>query len=124
MNPYKYLSLAKEYAKLECLHHRNYKHVSIVVVRSSVVAIGVNRSKTHPLAQKYSYRFDEMHSELDAYIKIRHFNYKNATLINYRFSGLKYNLGCSKPCTKCRKWVYSVFNNVMYYTLEKEWINT
>jgi hypothetical protein len=64
---------------------RPKKHVSIIVRKNEVVAVGTNNFRTHPKAKELGYRFDEVHSELDALLR-----YKgpkdNLKLINYRFN--------------------------------------
>ena len=48
---------------------RQKKHVSFIVRKGVVESVGGNQYKTQPLAKKYGYRYDEVHSELDALLK-------------------------------------------------------
>ena len=41
---------------------RPKKHVSIIVRKNEIVSMGTNNFRTHPLAKKYGYYFDEVHS--------------------------------------------------------------
>ena len=65
---------AEEYLKIAypmCLEiPRQKKHVSLVVCKKRIIAVGMNYFKTHPMAGKIGYRYGEMHSELDAFRKL------------------------------------------------------
>ena len=93
---------------------RQKKHVSIIVRKNEIVSIGTNNFKTHPKAKKYGYRFDEVHSELDALLR-----YKgpkdNLKLINYRFNRFGM-MRMSKPCCNCLQWCLALFDEVWYST--------
>ena len=45
---------------------RKKKHVSLILVRNNIISVGTNQLKSHPKAKKIGYRYDEVHSELDA----------------------------------------------------------
>ena len=93
---------------------RPKKHVSIIVRKNEVVAVGTNNFRTHPKAKIYGYRFDEVHSELDALLR-----YKgpkdNLKLINFRFNRFG-DMRLSKPCCKCLPWCLALFDNIWYST--------
>ena len=93
---------------------RPKKHVSIIVRKNEIVSVGTNNFRTHPMAKKYGYRFDEVHSELDALLR-----YKgpkdNLKLINYRFNRFG-EMRMSKPCTTCLPWCLALFDNIWYST--------
>ena len=93
---------------------QTFRHVSIVISGKSIVAIGTNSGKTHTLAREMGYMTDEVHSELDAFSKIR---YKNGrfTLVNFRFNKSG-NLRCSKPCKYCLPWTSIFFDETWYST--------
>ena len=95
---------------------RPKKHVSIIVRKNEVVAVGTNNFRTHPLAKKYGYRFDEVHSELDALLR-----YKgpkdNLKLFNFRFNRFG-DMRMSKPCCNCLPWCEALFDDVWYSTNE------
>ena len=113
MNLNKYTTTALLYA-LES--GKKKKHVSLILRKGSVVSIGSNKSKTHPLAKKYGYRYNEVHSELDALIK-----YKgpkdNLVLVNFRFNRFA-KMRMSKPCSLCLPWCTAVFSKIFYSTPE------
>jgi len=103
--------------------NRDFRHISIVLEKNRVVAIGDNQIKSHPLAAKLAYRFENLHSELSAYIKIRHEYRTNPalmrphpnklTLVNFRFNN-RGELRLSKPCAKCSAWCPLVFDEIYY----------
>jgi len=102
--------LAKE---LIAQNPRPKKHASIIIYKNTIVSAGVNRAKTHPLAQKYGYMFGEMHSELDAVRRIK--PQSGLILINYRMNRfLEYRN--SKPCCKCMPWCLALFKDIYYTT--------
>jgi len=94
---------------------RQSKHVSIILdKRGNMLSYGQNATRTHPKSIRYGYRFAEVHSELDAFIKLpKQYRSFNLILVNYRFNrfGL---LRKSRPCVKCMPWCESVFKNIIY----------
>ena len=93
---------------------RPKKHVSVLVRKNEVVSVGTNNFRTHPLAKKLGYRFEEVHSELDALLR-----YKgpkdNLKLLNFRFNRFK-DMRMSKPCCKCLPWCVALFEEIWYST--------
>ena len=93
---------------------RPKKHVSIIIRKNEVVSIGTNNFRTHPMAKKLGYRFEEVHSELDALLR-----YKgpkdNLKLLNFRFNRFK-DMRMSKPCCKCLPWCVALFDEIWYTT--------
>ena len=93
---------------------RPKKHTSLIIRKGNIVSIGTNQNKTHPLAKKYGYRYNEVHSELDALLR-----YKgpkdNLKLINYRFNRFG-DMRMSKPCCVCLPWCGVIFNDIWYST--------
>jgi len=102
-----------EYARPICLNiPRTKKHVSLIVRRGKVLAVGTNAFKGHPLATKIGYRFGEQHSELNALIKCS--QRRKITLINVRFN--KNNqMRMARPCPLCLPWCVNLFDEI-YYT--------
>lgn len=76
--------------------------------------MGTNHHRTHPMAKKYGYRFDEVHSELDALLR-----YKGPkdglTLVNYRVNR-QGELRMAKPCNLCMPWCTAIFDQIYYST--------
>lgn len=95
---------------------RQKKHVSLIFYKKQLISIGTNSFKTHPKAKEIGYRYDEMHSELDAYTKIsKKYKGKRLNLVNVRYN--KYGqLRMSKPCGLCIPWCCEIFNNIFYTT--------
>ena len=66
--------------------------------------------------KELGYRFDEVHSELDALLR-----YKgpkdNLKLFNYRFNRFG-DMRMSKPCCKCLPWCLALFDKIWYSTDE------
>jgi hypothetical protein len=115
INPTRLISLAKEVAKLEINDsNRNRSfHVSIIIINKSIAAIGVNGRKSHPLVIPYGRYRTLLHSEQDAFIKVRHISDKGKVLINFRFNrNLKLML--ARPCADCQTWVFDEFSNIYY----------
>ena len=96
---------------------RPKKHVSVIVRKNEVVSVGTNNFRTHPKAKKHGYRFDEVHSELDALL--RHKGPKdNLTLFNFRYNRFG-DMRMSKPCCLCLPWCEVLFDDI-YYTTNDE----
>jgi len=99
---------------------RPKKHVSIIIRKNEVVSIGTNNIRTHPMAKKLGYRFEEVHSELDALLR-----YKgpkdNLKLLNFRFNRFK-DMRMAKPCCKCLPWCVALFDEI-WYTNNQELTN-
>ena len=94
---------------------RPKKHVSIIVRKNEIVSVGTNNFRTHPLAKKYGYFFDEVHSELDALLRYNRGSKDNLKLINFRFNRFG-DMRMSKPCCKCLPWCVAMFDNIWYST--------
>ena len=93
---------------------RPKKHVSVIVRKNEIVSVGTNKFRTHPLAKKYGYRFDEVHSELDALLRYRGPK-DSMKLINFRFNRFG-DMRMSKPCCSCLNWCLALFDDVWYST--------
>ena len=95
---------------------RQKKHVSLVFYKKQLISFGTNSFKTHPKAKEIGYRFEEMHSELEAYTKIpRIYKGKKLTLVNVRYNK-NGQLRMSKPCDLCAPWCKEIFNEIYYTT--------
>lgn len=93
---------------------RPKKHVSIVLRKGKVVSVGSNVMKTHPLAKEHGYMFEEMHSELDAFLKCGEPK-RGLTLFNIRFNRLG-QMRMARPCHRCMPWCVGVFDAIWYTT--------
>ena len=95
---------------------RQKKHVSLIICKKRIIAIGMNYFKTHPMAKEFGYQFEEMHSELDAFRKLDRLDKaKKLHLINVRFNKFG-QMRMSKPCEKCLPWCVEMFNTIHYTT--------
>lgn len=97
-------------------HH--WKHVSFIVRRNSIVALGVNQPfKTHPLAHKFEYRYNAIHSELAA---ILNFEKPIRELCKYDFVNVRIDKfgkpKLSAPCKRCKNLLASFGVHRVYYT--------
>lgn len=92
---------------------RNHNHCSIILRNDRIVGLGTNRRKTHPLAMKYGYRSCELHSELDALLKVPKNSREDLILLNFRF-GPKGDMKLSKPCNLCLPWCMATFKEIHY----------
>ena len=89
---------------------RYFKHVSIITYKGRAVAIGTNKIKTHPKAVMY--RFENPHSELDAYHRVPYnLRSKKLVLHNFRFNK-QGELRPSAPCKVCMPWCQEVFYRI------------
>lgn len=97
---------------------RSNKHFSFLILKNRIISVGYNLSfTTHPIAHKYGYRFDTIHSELKC---IRNFplspSYlEKCTLINIRIMN-DGSLGISKPCSKCHQLLRDFNISSVYFT--------
>jgi len=113
MNKNKFNKL-KEIALPHALNStRTKKHVSLIIVRNTIIAIGTNQLKSHPKAKIIGYRYDEVHSELDALLRCK--ERKNLELINFRFNRFG-DLRVSCPCSLCSPWCKMMFDKIYYTT--------
>lgn len=93
---------------------KQFRHVSIIVSGKSIVGVGINGYKTHTITQEMGYRNNLIHSEIDAYSKVRH-RAGSYTLLNFRFN--KHGeLRNSKPCRYCHPWCMEIFDEIWYST--------
>jgi hypothetical protein len=97
---------------------RSKKHISLILnKKGNVLSAGCNEMRTHPEAAKMGYRYNEVHSELDALIRLDKImrNSKDLILLNYRFNRFG-DFRMSRPCTKCMPWCIAIFKEIIYTT--------
>ena len=116
MSESKFLKLVDSAIPIALEIPRPKKHVSMIVRKNEIVSVGTNHFRTHPQAKKYGYRFDEVHSELDALLR-----YKgpkdDLRLINFRFNRFG-EMRISRPCCKCLPWCVALFDDIWYTSNE------
>jgi hypothetical protein len=94
---------------------RQKKHISLIIYKRKIIAVGQNVFKTHPDTVRLGYRCADMHSELDAYRKVpKSLRGEKLVLLNFRFNRFG-NFRNSKPCPVCDKWCGEIFHQI-YYT--------
>ena len=100
----------------------NFRLGAVLVHRNTIVSIGMNSYKTHPLmAARTSWPF--LHAEQNAIIRAGMDNCEGLDLYIARV--LKNNdLAMSKPCKVCIKLIEDVgIRNIYYSTNAKEFVN-
>jgi len=100
---------------------RDRAHISLIVRKNRLLAVGTNNWKTHPKTAEYGYMYPYLHSELDAFRKIKT-PHDKMVLYNFRFSKTG-RLGMSKPCKFCMPWCSHVFDRIIYSNEEGKIIN-
>jgi hypothetical protein len=98
-----------------CLNiKRQKKHISFILRKGRIIAVGQNLFKTHPKAKEKGYMFEEMHSELDAFLKLDAPE-RDLVLFNVRFNSLG-KMRMARPCERCMPWCYGAFSEIWYTT--------
>jgi deoxycytidylate deaminase len=98
------------------VHSGKSKHFSFIVRKNSIVSVGWNKIlKTHPIANKYNYPYNKIHSELDSIINFDGDLSKNKyEMLNIRI-GMDGRMKMSRPCKNCRALLNDYgLNNVTY----------
>lgn len=97
--------------------HWRCRHVSFVVIRNRIIALGVNSyNKTSPLAKKFGARDAYIHSELGAIVNAgRGIDLSKTTVYNVRID-LSGQLRMSKPCESCQKLLCAFNVRRCFYT--------
>jgi deoxycytidylate deaminase len=113
MNQRKFDKLAEMALPYALGSSRKKKHVSLILVRNNIISVGTNQLKSHPRAKKIGYRYDEVHSELDALLRCK--ERKNLELVNFRFNRFG-DLRVSCPCSLCCPWCKLIFDKIYYTT--------
>lgn len=96
--------LTKRYSPADFAPHNRYHHLTLILDKGRVLAVGRNDEKsTHPLAKKYGYWGCVVHSELAAIVKLRGTRVpRRASIFNIRVD--KHGtVRHSKPCAKCQR---------------------
>ena len=91
---------------------RDKAHVSLIVRKNQLLAVGTNNWKTHPKTMQMGYMYPYMHSELDAFRKIK-IPTDRLVLYNFRFSKTG-KLGMARPCKFCMPWCHQIFDKIVF----------
>lgn len=92
------------------------KHFSFLVRKNTIISVGWNNSyKTHPIAKKFGYRFNSIHSELACLINANTIDFSQYKLVNFRLDN-ELILKNSKPCEICEKLLFHYGISEVFYT--------
>lgn len=101
--------------KLHVHTPHNTFHYSFIIKKRSIVSVGYNnRSKTHPLAEKFGYEYPNLHSELACLINAN-MDAGDCYMINIRF-GKGGDIRNSRPCKNCQKVLRHYDMPIVYST--------
>lgn len=106
----RFFNIAKS-ASFESVHHAA-KIGAVVVKRGSVIGVGFNKLKTHPLSTNPWFT---IHAEFDSILGCSKEDLANSDLYIYR-EDLNGNLACCKPCIYCQKLIASTGIKNVFYT--------
>lgn len=112
----KYINLARDISQEI---DRPNRHISFIFKGPNLLSMGTNKRKSHPLARKYEYILDDIHSELSSWIRVRHRKYPKSalTLVNFHFSKLGL-IKTARPCIRCLPWCIGTFDKIYFSTPE------
>lgn len=115
----RYLKYAE--ATSELSSYPRIKIGAVIVRKNSVLAVGVNEEKSHPIQKRYNIYRDidveiehNIHAEMAALIKCRE-SLKGADIYIYRKDS-NGNTAICKPCAACRKALLDSGIRRVYYT--------
>lgn len=110
-----YQHIAKAINETRDINPSNLRCVCVLLNKHRLVAMGVNKHKTHPIIKTLGYniyrRRYPLHAEVDAWLKTRKKKEKFDTMMVYR--GADANLP-SCPCDVCSKWIKKLKVKVVY----------
>ena len=118
MNPKLRDKLVKMAELLKDLPKGKNRHLSFLVKKKIILAIGANNYyKTHPLAKHYNYRYNVIHSEFAALCGFK--NVKDLPdkcfMVNIRINKFE-ELKMAKPCKKCQRLLRNFGIQTVYYS--------
>ena len=99
------------------------KHFSFIIKKNRVLCMGTNNSiKTHPMALRFGYRFDAIHSEIDCIKRFPHpiEKLKHFMMVNVRIHIKTKKPLLSAPCAICQKVLSNFEISEMWYTTNSE----
>lgn len=100
-----------------CKFDKKAYHFTFICSGPRVLAIGQNfLRKTSPLS--IHHKFQAIHSEVDAYLKVRHYdlNWRKVDIYNVRLSRTNKEIGMSRPCPCCTNFFLSLGVRGVNYT--------
>jgi len=111
-------------AMAETSVHPHFKIGAAIVIKKTVIALGANDLRSHPLQKQYNqYRFDDdkckhtTHAEMNALLRAKRvaIDLSDAKLFVYRKTK-KGTLGNSRPCVACMNAIKDFGIKDVYYT--------
>lgn len=98
-----------------------WKHVSFLVERNTIISMGWNQPfKSHPLAYKWRYRYNAIHSELHAIIN---FDGKVSDLARLKIVNVRIDRNglpaLSAPCETCQELILAFGFKEVWFTNRK-----
>lgn len=100
------------------------RHFSFILNKKKILAIGVNRQKTHPFNLKFNFvnrrnmpinDLVGVHSELNALIRLGTDDVSGLTLVNTRVNRNN-QIDFSMPCTGCQSFLRTLDFKRVYYS--------
>lgn len=92
-------------------------HFSFLVKKNKIISIGWNTyCKTHPIANKFGHRENNIHSELSCIINHKRKSLRNIVMINIRINK-RGEIRNAIPCESCKKMLaFYKIDNIIYST--------
>jgi deoxycytidylate deaminase len=106
---------------IEAVPHQ-FKHFSFILRKNNIISVGWNKPfKTHPQANKFGYRFNSIHSELDSILKFdKPVNQlRNHIMVNIRLDK-QGRIRMSRPCETCQRVLSSFLVGEVWYSTNGE----
>lgn len=121
----RYDYLTRKARQLLDLPNGRVKHFSFLLQKKKIVGFGYNQSFTsHPIAKKYGYRFEGIHSELHCLLSfcrpLREVG--DYVMVNVRFMA-DGSLGIAKPCNRCQKLLRDLGLLEVVYSTENGYLS-
>ena len=98
-----------------------HRHASAITYKNTLLAVGINKAKSHPLQKRFSESDDriQLHSEIDTIVQVINNHgadiLKECSLYNLRLTKGG-NIGISKPCDSCQRAIEVFGIERVYWT--------
>ena len=126
---YKYFNKARQAAQISDFHKT---HIGcIAVYQGSVICIGCNCNKTHPMQKKYNkFRkksdvlLPKLHAEINCLNSVKHLdiNFSKVKLYIYRIRKDQ-PFGLARPCPSCMAAIQDLGIRDIYYTTNDGYVH-
>jgi len=88
-----------------------------VLDKNQVIALGVNKKKTHPFAGQNN-KFAYIHAEIDALLQLRGHDLSRASMYVFRFHK-DGTMALAKPCKSCMQAIRESGVKKVFWTTER-----